>query len=253
MPLRIPEYHIKAGTALKILLLADLHDRDCRQALDAIEKTSPDLILLAGDINETLGEPCADPKRNRDNKEGFRLLSECAKAAPSYYALGNHEKRPYPENTERILQTGVHFLDNSDEIFVCPDGTEILIGGLASGLKKEGILQPTYPPNEKWLSEFEQKPELKILINHHPEYWKPYICGKDVFLTVSGHAHGGQIRLFGHGLLAPGQGIFPKYDGGRFGSEKDGYLVVSRGLSNTARFIPRLFNPKEAPLILLEK
>ncbi len=251
--MRIPEYHIRSVTDLKILLLSDLHDRDCRQAIEAIQNTSPDLILLAGDIAETLGEPCADPRRNRDNNEGFRLLTECAKAAPSFYALGNHEKRPYPENVRRILETGVHFLNDSHEIFTCPDGTEILIGGLASGLKKEGILQPTFPPNEKWLAEFEAKPGIKILINHHPEYWEPYIRGKNVFLTVSGHAHGGQIRIFGRGLLAPGQGLFPKYDGGRFGGEKDGHLIVSRGLSNTARFIPRLFNPKEAPLIFLEK
>ena len=66
-------------------------------------------------------------------------------------------------------------------------------------------------------------------------------CGLTGFdLILSGHAHGGQIRLFGRGLFAPGQGIFPKYTSGIHGS-----MIISRGLSNTGGMIPRLFNRRE--------
>jgi predicted MPP superfamily phosphohydrolase len=62
-------------------------------------------------------------------------------------------------------------------------------------------------------------------------------------LILSGHAHGGQIRIAGHGLFAPGQGFFPKYTEGMY--EKDGtVMVVSRGLGNSS-FPFRIFNRPE--------
>ena len=68
-------------------------------------------------------------------------------------------------------------------------------------------------------------------------------------LVLSGHAHGGQIRLFGQGLYSPGQGPLPRYTGGVF-KGPHGRLVISRGLANTAPPpIPRLFNPREVVII----
>jgi predicted MPP superfamily phosphohydrolase len=49
----------------------------------------------------------------------------------------------------------------------------------------------------------------------------------------------------GRGLYAPGQGIFPKYTSGIHAN-----MIISRGLSNTAGFIPRLFNPREIVYIV---
>jgi hypothetical protein len=63
---------------------------------------------------------------------------------------------------------------------------------------------------------------------------------RKIDLTVSGHAHGGQWSLFGRGLFAPDQGLFPKYTRG----VHEGRLVVSRGLSNSIR-LPRIFTPTE--------
>jgi predicted MPP superfamily phosphohydrolase len=65
---------------------------------------------------------------------------------------------------------------------------------------------------------------------------------------LSGHAHGGQIRLFNRGLFAPGQGWWPKWTKGVY----DHCLVVSTGLSNTASPIPRLFNPTEIVYVVPE-
>ena len=73
-----------------------------------------------------------------------------------------------------------------------------------------------------------------------PEYYERYLSGRELSLVLSGHAHGGQIRLFGRGLYAPGQGILPKLtEGVHFGR-----LIVSRGLSNNS-VVPRVFNPPE--------
>ena len=61
---------------------------------------------------------------------------------------------------------------------------------------------------------------------------------------MSGHAHGGQWRIFGRGVYAPGQGIFPKYTSGVI----DGRCVISRGLSNHTH-VPRIFNPPELVMV----
>ena len=63
-------------------------------------------------------------------------------------------------------------------------------------------------------------------------------------LVLSGHAHGGQMRLFGHGLYAPGQGWLPEFTSGMYKGE-NGSLVISRGLANTASPVPRIFNEQE--------
>ena len=72
-----------------------------------------------------------------------------------------------------------------------------------------------------------------------------YIRELDIDLTLSGHAHGGQWRVFGRGVFAPGQGILPKYTSGMH----ENRFIVSRGLANNA-FVPRLFNSTE--LIFIE-
>ena len=98
-----------------------------------------------------------------------------------------------------------------------------------------------------WLHAYASKPGYKILICHHPEYYRRYIKDTewDTFdLIVSGHVHGGQWRLGQHGVLAPGQGLFPKYCYGCY----DKKLIVSAGLSNTA-CIPRFGNPTELVMI----
>ena len=94
------------------------------------------------------------------------------------------------------------------------------------------------PPLLDWLDAFCAEPGFHVLLCHHPEYYPRYLRARGIELILSGHAHGGQIRLFGQGLFSPGQGIFPKLTSG----VTDGRLVVSRGLAN-CQIVPRLFNP----------
>ena len=67
-----------------------------------------------------------------------------------------------------------------------------------------------------------------------------YLRGADVDLVLAGHAHGGQIRIFGQGLYAPGQGIFPRYTRGVV----DGRMIISAGAGNPVP-APRWGNPCE--------
>ena len=71
--------------------------------------------------------------------------------------------------------------------------------------------------------------------------------GRDVDLVLAGHAHGGQVRVFGRGLYAPGQGLLPKYTHGVI----DHRMIVSAGASNSVS-IPRWGNPCEVLRIELD-
>ena len=81
---------------------------------------------------------------------------------------------------------------------------------------------------------------FQILLSHRPELIDIY-ASYGVDMIFSGHAHGGQFRIPGlGGLIAPDQGIFPKYSSGPYTVE-DSTMYVSRGLGNS--IIPiRIFN-----------
>ena len=89
---------------------------------------------------------------------------------------------------------------------------------------------------------------ITILLSHRPELFETYVnCGVD--LVLSGHAHGGQFRLpFIGGLVAPNQGLFPKYDAGLY-TKGDTNMIVCRGLGNS--IIPIRFNNRPE-IVLLE-
>lgn len=75
---------------------------------------------------------------------------------------------------------------------------------------------------------------------------------RHIDLVFSGHAHGGQIRVFDHGLYAPDQGLWAKYTRGMHHHGPNGSMIISTGLSNTGGIVPRLFNPREIVYIRLE-
>lgn len=226
----------KVNKPRRVALVADLHDRDGEAVLSALASHRPDLIAIAGDLtNNSL--------RYAGQTKAF--LSRCADIAPTYYSLGNHEYNFTQAGQRYVKESGARLL--LDE-FVYQD--ELCIGALRS----RSVYRPfpegrsTAPPHCGWLDEFQRQPGYKILISHHPEYYEPYLRERDIDLVLSGHAHGGQVRLLGRGLFSPGQGILPRYTRGLY----DGRLVVSAGLANTVPKIPRLFNPTELVFVDIE-
>ena len=118
------------------------------------------------------------------------------------------------------------------------------------------VLKPFMRPKMQeqdyaWLDTFVQVPRDRSLLSHHPEYWclkEPMLSKRNIDLVLSGHAHGGQFRMFGQGFFAPGQGWFPKYTSG-IHHGKHGRMIISKGMANTVKFAPRLFNPTEVVYI----
>lgn len=251
----------------RLAVLTDFHDRDPGPVLDILRADIPDAIMIPGDL--VLGyypdgeEYIIDKCRNV-----VPLLAGCCEIAPTFVSVGNHECLLCSDDFDRMRETGATILNN--EWTELADG--ILIGGLTSDYaisynrfrddyyrrngteenerypyrRKQKFIS-TYPTESAWLDDFEQADGYKILLCHHPEYWslrEPMLKERKIDLVLAGHAHGGQVRLLGRGIIAPGQGWFPKYTSGVY-QGKYGSLVISRGLSNPYRFAPRLGNPCE--------
>ena len=244
--------------APRLALLADLHGRDPAPVLASVRAHHPSLIAIAGDIVY-----CRWPEDNTSplitQSNVIPFLSGCAEIAPTFLSLGNHEQMLDPADINEIEKAGVTVLDNN---WIAKDG--LVIGGLTSAYVTdyrkavEGIRSDRnrYPkkesiegmkgittasqrvPDTSWLKDFSSAPGFHILLSHQPEYFP--LIPSSIELTLSGHAHGGQWRILGRGVFAPGQGLWPKWTKGVY----DGRLVVSAGLSNTAS-VPRFFNPTE--------
>lgn len=234
--------------SFKACVVADLHDRPYGKILPILKAERPDLILIPGDLTEQFDTAPAHVPH-----PGLELLAECAALAPTFYALGNHEiggchrniresKRMRAEKKLipfEITPSDKKAIDSTGAILLCQSYTVwngLVIGGLGSGL-----LNPGWVPDLGWLDEYVKVPGYKLLMSHHPEYYDRYLRPYDIDLTVSGHAHGGQWRIFGRGVYAPDQGLFPKYTSGLH----EDRLVISRGVANSVPVIPRFFNPCE--------
>lgn len=236
--------HYKIKTDLHsdymIALVSDLHGRPAKDVVSSVSKEKPDIIAIAGDLVDT---------HLQDNQTIIDFLWSCVNISYTALSLGNHDFMMDSEDFKLIKEIGIHLYNDSYERF----NSEIVIGGLTSSFyHKCEHYDPRIPmelfPEIGWLDDFEKTEGYKILLDHHPENYESYTKQRNIDLILSGHNHGGQIRLFGKGLYARNQGFFPKYDGGIY----DGKLVVSRGLSNTMP-IPRLWNPTELVYVELRK
>lgn len=253
----VRRYGISSGKIkknLRIALLTDLHSvsfgHDNLKLIKAVRDIRPDIILLAGDMY-TAG-------RKEDTGTAYSLIRELSKDYPVYYANGNHEQKTreqpdefgtlYSDYSKKIKDLGVFYLEN--ESLELPE-YNIIISGLEIPFKYYRKFKKYTIPGEELntLIGAASADKYNILIAHNPEYFDDYaVWGAD--LTVSGHVHGGLLRLpIVGGVLSPKYRFFPKYDAGLFtiGESK---MVLSCGLGTHTLPI-RIFNPGELSVIEL--
>lgn len=244
-------YSNKIDEKQKIVLISDLHNKnygkDNDKVLDKIKEIRPDFILIAGDL------VTARPKEKAD--VALTFARNVCDLCPVYYGMGNHEYRLqlYPEKylitgyEDEIRKIGVTLLDNER----VDAHEQINIAGLS--IEKMYYKRFEKHSMEKAYVEKElgkcASDAFQILIAHNPEYFDAYAdWGAD--LTVSGHLHGGIMRLpFLGGVISTRLTLFPRYDGGMFQKE-DKTMIVSRGLGMHTLPI-RIFNPGELVVIEL--
>ena len=244
--MRITRYFFDLNN--KIAILSDIHNKAFDLSL--LEKEKVDLILIPGDIcSEHLSEEawrCADKDKRsiiwKSPDIAFNLFQELPNIAPTFYSTGNHECRWNEFDKQIVRNSGTVLLDNEYCRF-----KGMVIGGISSIPKeRKDNSDGTYINiMEGIIGKMKKEEGKKILLLHEPQLYDKYgLREEPIDLVVSGHAHGGQWRFFGHGVFAPGQGIFPKYTKGFY----NGKLLVSAGMTNTAP-IPRFFNPTEIVIV----
>ena len=217
----------KITEPLRFAVVSDIHSAPFEDVLEEFSRC--DAVLLPGDLVD---------RHRRDNTDAERFLQVVPKIRPLFYSIGNHERKYRHREAflARARENGAILLDNGSTDF-----RGVRIGGLSSAKET---------PDTEFLDRFEQEKGYRLLLCHHPEVWLDYVNGRDIDLTLCGHAHGGQIQLCGRGLYAPGQGLFPKLTDGLYG---DGRMLLSRGMTNGAKpRIPRINNPCELIILTLE-
>ncbi|MCI9462461.1 MAG: hypothetical protein HFI48_01055 [Lachnospiraceae bacterium] len=237
------------------VLLSDLHNKTFgeknEKLLTQIKALSPDAVLVAGDMLTAFdnAEKC---------KVAAELMKELAADYPVYYGMGNHEHRIglcqgefreiYDAYIEKLYQFGIEPLINES---VYLPSANINISGLQVDRCYYRKVRK-YPMPEGYMERLlgaPRKDSLQILIAHNPDYFTDYAkWGAD--LTVSGHVHGGLMRLpFLGGVMSPKLTLFPAYDGGRYEQDRS-VMIVSRGLGTHTLPI-RIFNPGELAVLRL--
>lgn len=225
----------------KIVQLSDLHGaefgEDGMELVDKVGSLEPDMIALTGDFVTDEGDLAAVEK----------LAARLVKLCPVYFVSGNHEfGSGLAVKVRNILErAGVKYLSN--EYLTISRGEDgILLGGVEDPLAYADMLSP----DELAQKMNDAAPDaFKILLGHR-NYWMTEYPELPADLILSGHAHGGLIRLPGvGGLIGTDRSLFPDYDGGLY--ENGNYtMIVSRGLGNSVS-IPRLFNRPEIVSITL--
>ena len=221
----------------KIAVVSDLHNaefgKNNSRLVELIKKEKPDIIAITGDF--------VDSGRT-DMEIAGKLVQKLVEIAPCYYVMGNHEVwigEQYQELEKILLEEAVVILHDRSVQLAKEDETIQLVG-LDDPDIQESIL-------ETKLNNMNLTDSYCVLLSHRPEVFKTYVT-EDIDLVLSGHAHGGQFRLpFIGGVVAPNQGLFPKYDAGMY-SENNTTMIVSRGIGNS--IIPIRFNNRPEIVIV---
>lgn len=238
---RIPE----AFDDYKIAVISDLHNaefgKENESIVEKVRKENPDIIVMTGDLVDS---------NKIDIDIAITLVKQLMEIAPCYYVTGNHEAWigiQYQILEQRLLKEGVIILH--DEVIELKKENELI--------QLAGLDDPDFTSRDSYehlhildkkLKEMTLSEDYCILLSHRPETFEAYVSN-NIDLVLSGHAHGGQFRLpFFGGLIAPGQGWFPKYTCGKY-TESETTMIVSRGIGNS--IIPIRFNNRPEILIVI--
>lgn len=216
---------------LKIMHLSDLHfpkvNINLNKLYNQIIFIQPDFIAITGDLID---------RGAKVEKSGvYEFIDNIYNLAPIYFIDGNHEYRnkEYSLLLNKLNEKEIKILNNDSYKFT----NDITILGLSEGSEY----------NDKY---YNNDTSYKILLTHRPEHFNSYISNSIVpDLILTGHAHGGQIRVFNQGIFAPGQGLFPNYDKGLY-EKNQSKMIVSRGIGNSV-FPFRINNKPHIPVVAI--
>ncbi|WP_228106967.1 metallophosphoesterase [Terrisporobacter petrolearius] len=247
---------LKSLEDYKILQLSDLHSKEFgtnnEKLINSIKEINPDLILVTGDMF-TVSDISID--MNEENLVPYQLLSKLATNYKIVYVSGNHEEgkdiiyngddyktrdrsknNAYNRYRKKLESLGVTFVENS------------VLQNYNDFINIYGVYFDSMEKDEYYQSINLDKTKFNIMLCHDPKYFQTFAnMGFD--LVLSGHVHGGIIRIpLVGGLFSPDRTFFPKYDKGIY-KINNSYMNVSTGLGDS--ILKRVFNPPEVNVIIL--
>lgn len=224
---------------MRIVQISDFHNDRLlgSKMLEKVRDESPDIIVITGDFID---------KMRTDMPYALDIAGSLAEIAPVYYVPGNHESTvsSYAGFKDELIQRGI----------IMPGHAPVRAG---AGIDIYGINDPYFVSDDRRISKAVMRAGLSaitpdssrysILLSHRPEAFEEYVSsGFDLVFT--GHAHGGQFRLPGiGGIYAPGQGLLPEYDAGKFSSGGT-TMIVSRGIGKSVLPL-KIGNPPEVVVL----
>lgn len=233
----------KLTAEVRLAVVTDFHSSDNADDVVAmVTSCAPDAVLMVGDMFD-------DDIANRPTERTLSLMRQLSAQYPCYYVSGNHEAWTGEMDAlyQQTEEAGVTVLRMSSGVLTVR-GQRIALCGIPDPYEMVFSGAPDTEEQLRQALEDVDSADLTVLLAHRPELLAKY-AQFPLDLVVSGHAHGGQVRIPGvlNGLYAPNQGWFPKLAGGAY--TQDGTtLIVSRGLAVRTR-LPRIFNRPEVVLV----
>lgn len=233
----------KLTAEVRLAVVTDFHSSDNADDVVAmVASCAPDAVLLVGDMFD-------DDIANRPTERTLSLMRQLSAQYPCYYVSGNHEAWTGEMDAlyQQTEEAGVTVLRMSSGVLTVR-GQRIALCGIPDPYEMVFSGAPDTEEQLRQALEDVDSADFTVLLAHRPELLAKY-AQFPLDLVVSGHAHGGQVRIPGvlNGLYAPNQGWFPKLAGGAY--TQDGTtLIVSRGLAVRTR-LPRIFNRPEVVLV----
>ena len=233
----------KLTAEVRLAVVTDFHSSDNADDVVAmVASCAPDAVLMVGDLFD-------DDTQNRPTERTLSLMRQLSALYPCYYVSGNHEAWTGEMDAlyQQTEEAGVTVLRMSSGVLTVR-GQRIALCGIPDPYEMVFSGAPDTEEQLRQALEDVDSADFTVLLAHRPELLAKY-AQFPLDLVVSGHAHGGQVRIPGvlNGLYAPNQGWFPKLAGGAY--TQDGTtLIVSRGLAVRTR-LPRIFNRPEVVLV----
>ena len=197
----------KSFDSLRLVQISDLHGRSFgdgnTRLIDAVQKAAPDLICITGDLFDEKTDLSVLPP----------LLSALTELAPTYYVTGNHEWQvdSLRDILSMMQQLGVQVLQNTYHV-LHRGGEKIVLAGVDDPC---GPLDRTMPDELVRQIRINEGENVPILMLSHRNDELSMWSELNVMLVLSGHCHGGVIRLpLVGGVFGTHRELFPDFDAG---------------------------------------
>lgn len=228
------------GSSIRLLQISDVHNKKSlgsnQQLIKLVKDAQPDIVVITGDLIDD---------NTKDLENVYELVDGIAAINPKiYFVTGNHEWRGglAEDLMMGLSKRGVTILDNNNE-FVKIRDLSLNLCGVADWTSGQLDLSEALKGAESDI--------YTVMLAHDPWIINDY---KDFVpdLTLSGHTHGGQVRLPWVGAItAPGQKLFPELDKGFYNLAKDKFLYIDSGVGTSA-FPIRYLNRSQITLITIK-